>query len=180
MRSFSDKKAGQYDYSSVQINIPAVIAHQVLRWSEKHVFDEDLYNPPNDKTHGREEDLHVTILYGIHSSLPNTTISLLKECKPFHVKLGKISMFTTNELYDVLKIEVISDKLRSLNKLLKEKLENTQLYDTYRPHVTIAYLKKNKIAKIEDVDVFTGEEWPVKTIIFSSKSGEKTPIRLTS
>jgi 2'-5' RNA ligase len=172
-------KRGVYEYSSVQINLPKLVADQIIKWGQDHISDEDLYDPPNDFLHGREDEIHVTILYGIHSSSCDEVYELLSTHYPFEVKLGQVSLFTTDKSFDVVKIEADSPSLFYLNRLLRNNVECTQMYKSYSPHVTIAYTDKNRI-KIKDGGTFKNWRWTVNTVIFSSKDGTRTPIRLNT
>lgn len=173
-------KRGQYDYSSVQVNLPKLLAKQIIEWGNEYIADEDLYAPGKDSTHGREDEMHVTILYGIHTELPDRVKELVSNQPPFQVKLDKISLFTSNEAFDVVKVGASSLSLVYLNHLLKNSIANTQNYPSYKPHVTIAYVKKGVCKEIPDKDAFDMITWTVETIVFSSKNGEKTPIRLNT
>lgn len=178
-RPFMDKR-GQYDYSSVQVNLPKLLAKQIIEWGNKHIADEDLYAPGKNSTHGREDEMHITILYGIHTESPNKVEDLLANQPPFQVTLNEISLFTSNEAFDVVKVGASSLSLVYLNQLLKNSITNTQNYPSYKPHVTIAYVKKGAYEEISDEDAFEMLTWTVETVIFSSKNGEKTPIRLNT
>lgn len=179
-RPFTDRKAGLHPYSSVQINLPSILADQVVRWGQSTIHDKDVYCPPNDLIHGREDEVHVTLLYGIHSQSPEETQSILSRQNPFEVRLGHISIFTSNEEFDVVKIEAISPSLFHFNQLLKTNIQNTPCYDIYRPHVTIAYIKKDLYKSLVGNNNFKDWRWTANSVIFSSTTGEKTAIRLSS
>ena len=180
-RPFTDRKLGLYPYSSVQINLPSILADQVMRWGRDMVQEKDIYCPPNDLIHGREDEVHITLLYGVHAHSHEEVQSVLSGQNPFEVRLGHISVFTTNEEFDVIKIEALSSSLFYLNHLLRTNLPNTSNYSVYKPHVTIAYVKKGTDYKnlIGD-DYFKEWKWTNSTVIFSSKNGQKTPIRLNT
>lgn len=180
-RPFTDKKQGLYPYSSALINLPSILADQVMRWGRDMIREKDIYSPPNDFIHGREDEMHITLLYGIHSQAPEETQSILSGQSPFMVRLGRVSIFTTNEEFDVVKVEAISSSLFYFNQLLKTKLPNTPNYTVYRPHVTIAYVKKDAAySNLVGVDNFKDWQWTANSVIFSSKNGQKTPIRLNT
>ena len=180
-RPFTDNKKGFYPYSSVQINLPSILAEEIKRWGDENVKDTDIFCPPDDMIHGREDELHITLLYGVHSQSYEATKFVLSGQDPFEVRLGRVSIFTTNDNFDVLKIEAISPSLFYYNYLLKTNITNTPSYDVYRPHVTIAYIKKNSDYKnLIGNDFFRDWKWVANTIVFSSTSGEKTPIRLNT
>jgi hypothetical protein len=178
-RPFMDKK-GLYEYSSLQVNLPYMLAHQIISWGKEKIKDTEIYNHPNDYIHGRENEIHITILYGIHSQYPEETISLLADQEPFEISLGAISIFDSNQNFDVIKIDAFSPELFRMNYLIKINLKNTQKFISYKPHVTIAYLKKDKCNNLAMRTDFKGIHWKVNSLIFSSKNGIKTPIRLRS
>jgi 2'-5' RNA ligase len=162
----------------VQVNLPEVIADEVMLWGYKKVKDKDLYTPPEDYIHGREEEPHVTVLYGIHSQLPTEVTKLISNGLSFDIKLKNISIFTNNAMFDVVKVEAISPSLNYFNSLLRNNVGNTQYFNNYQPHVTVAYIKKGKCSDLCGGVDFKDVKWNVNTVIFSSKNGEKTPIRL--
>ncbi len=172
-RLFTDKV---HEFSSLQINLPEVMADKIMRWGRLNISNEDLYD--NDNLHGREDEIHVTLLYGIHSPSCSSFKDIINDYPPFITELGKLSIFTTNDNFDVVKIEASGPSLFYLNSFLKNKIANTQNYE-YSPHVTIAYVKKNKV-KINDVNKFNSWKWTASTVMFSSKNGGKVPIKLNT
>lgn len=178
-RPFTDRKTGLYQYSSLQINVPSAIATQILEWGDKEILEKDIYSPSDDLVHGREDELHVTILYGIYSEIPAEIFSLLANQSSFKLELGQISIFE-NENFDVIKIEVISPELVYLNELLKKGIDHKAVYHNYKPHVTVAYTNKNLYRSVVGKSDFNGWYWMVNSIIFSSRNGDKTPLRLST
>jgi len=164
----------------VQVNLPEVIADEVILWGNKKVKDKDLYTPPEDYIHGREEEPHVTVLYGIHSQLPTEVAKIISNGLSFEIKLKNVSIFTNNAMFDVVKIEAISPSLNYFNSLLKNNINNTQHFNNYQPHVTVAYIKKGRCSDLCGCTDFKDVKWNVNTVIFSSKNGDRTPIRLKS
>lgn len=179
-RPFTDRKLGLYPYSSVQANVPIIIANQIIQWGDDLIQDKDIYSPTNDLIHGREEEIHITVLYGIHYQTSEQTESILCRQSSFEVKLGCISIFTTNQDFDVVKIEVISPGLFYLNHLLKTTVLNTPSYLSYKPHATIAYVKKDSYNHLIGKNDFKDWRWTNNSVIFSSTNGQKTPIRLNT
>lgn len=169
----------QYDYSSTQVNLPKDLSHEILSWSQDEVPENIIFKDPNDPSFGREDEIHVTVLYGLHTTDPEKVRLAVSGQKPFDCKLGKLSLFETNPKFDVLKIEVHSEGLRRLNKTLKNSgLKLTETYPVYVPHVTIAYVQKGKAAKYVGDRVFDGKKFHVAEILFSGKDGKKTKIQL--
>jgi 2'-5' RNA ligase len=122
-----------------------------VHWScneEKHlktisefIKEEDLY-----EEFGIEEEAHVTVLYGFDPSVKKKDIKLVMEDKCiFHkdIEFTGISLFENNE-YDVIKLDVESEKLREYNNFFSENFPYESNFPDYVPHVTIAYVKKGK------------------------------------
>jgi 2'-5' RNA ligase len=110
------------------------------------IDDEDLYQPEDDPTYGKENDPHVTILFGLHTDVPlkdvEGEIDNIKEPK---IEFGGISSFS-NPQFDVLKFDVDSKDLHKLNKKFRE-FPHTNDFPDYHPHCTIAYLKPKMAEK---------------------------------
>lgn len=170
---------GNYEFSSVQVNLPNKMAHEIIQWGEENVKEEDIFEDPDDLTFGREDEIHVTILYGIHTKDLDEIKKALLPQKPFFIRLGRISIFE-NDKFDVIKIEVESKILRELNNRLKSTLTNSEPYPAYRPHITIAYTKKDKYKKLIGNMHFDNRRWKVKEVFLSTKEGKKKKIELTN
>lgn len=140
---------------------------------------DDLYEPKDDTGFGRETEPHVTILYGLHDDVPDEDVSEeIKKIKSPSIKLGKVSSFETSDDFDVLKYEVESKDLHGLNKKFK-KFPNTNKFPDYKPHCTIAYVKKGKakeyIKKLNEAGKISVE--PDK-IVYSKADGKKKNYKL--
>lgn len=164
-----------YAYSSTQINLPDDLSDKIIAWGEKYVPNEDLYVNPNDPTYGRETEPHVTVLYGLHTGDATEVKKLLIKQTSFNCQLASMSLFMTNDKYDVLKINVKCSELGNLHKMLT-KLDYTSDFASYKPHVTIAYLKKNKGDRFIGKRTFNGVIFPVHELIFSSRTGKRVVI----
>lgn len=105
--------------------------------------EEDVKN----ELYGIEKDTHVTVLACIDEKYkPKEFKKYLKPLKEYFCFPINISVFE-NEKYDVLKCDVISNELSKTNAVLEKEFENRSKYDDYKPHLTIAYLKKGKSDK---------------------------------
>lgn len=164
----------EHSFSSVLIVLNDNDSKKILSWSRRNIPTSKLVY--NDRAEGRETNTHVTVLYGLHNDTPERVKKIAKSIKPFHIKLGKISKFEGLD-YDVIKIEVIGSDLIKANKKIA-KLPHTNKYKTYVPHCTIAYVKKGSCDHLLDKEVFSGLTIPVNSIVFSSKTREKTKIDL--
>jgi len=166
----------RFDYSSIHIEPPSDLAEDIVTWSREHVSDDEIFVSWRDFTYGREDEIHATILYGIHSEKSDHLQSVLTGEKPIHIQLGKVRIFSNRFKFDVLVIEVISPDLIQLNKKLTEKIPITNKYGAYSPHFTIAYVKKGAGWKYSRLDRWKGRKFISDYLIFSSKNGTKERI----
>lgn len=165
---------GSYEYSTTQFNLPKYISRRISNWGRKHISDEWLYQD-EEKTKGRENEYHVTLLYGIHTSDPTRILELVKDLKPIKVKLGKVEKFEKDE-YDVLKLPVIdeSGELEKLWNEIKKAEEYTSNYDKkYEPHCTICYVKKGMGDELVGDTTFDGDEIELEDFKFRSADGNE-------
>lgn len=166
-----------YDYSSTHIVLPKYLADEIMSWCSRNIVGEDLYLGP-DGSFGRENNPHVTVLCGLHTSSPLDVAPLIAGFPKVIIQLGLVSIFTTNELYDVLKIDVVSESLKYLNKRLK-RLGHTCFFPSYKPHATIAYVKKNSANHLIGDRTFENKFWMADSVVFSSKRAHQTRIPFT-
>jgi len=176
------KLGSSYSYSSTQVQLPQALAKAVTDYSagipEPNLYlgddngDKDAYNG-----FGREDDIHVTVKYGLHTSDVEKVRKVLEKEKPVEVTLGKISLFKSDD-YEVVKIDVDSPGLHTLNKRISEDLKCTDTYPVYKPHVTIAYVKSGEGKAMEGECSLTGKSFIADEVVFSSKDGKRVAIKL--
>lgn len=123
------------------------------KWDDiiAQVDDNDVYKDGDN--YGKETELHITLLYGIHLD-DGVRKSILDHYKSnFNVpKITgvSVSLFEKEE-YDVLKYDIeLTPELTALNEYLTSNYEFTTSYPDYHPHCTIAYLKKGTGQKYVD------------------------------
>jgi hypothetical protein len=173
-----DKKDRKYEYSSLMFNLPEYLADNIISWGFDHIPDDFLFYDPKDMSFGREMHTHITLMYGLNTAKVKYISKLFLKEKSFSCKLGEIDLFTKNERFDVLIINVNCDNLHKLNQKICRELDVTITHPIYIPHVTICYLKKNKGNKYVGNKDFNNEKFELNELIFSSKNGTKTPIKL--
>ena len=125
-----------------------MLGTDILNWKEKIsiVKKEDIYIKDGD--YGYEKEPHTTIIYGLHQDEINLDeiYNEIKKLKPVNVSIDTISFFECDE-YDVVKFDVpITSELKTYRKTFM-KFPNTQTYNNYVPHLTIAYVKKGEAKK---------------------------------
>jgi hypothetical protein len=175
-----------YDYSCVMVDIPEPQAGKVKEFSAK-IPDKDMpeesaiQSDGAKKGGGRETEIHVTALFGLHTNSADEVRKLLENEPPIKVKLGKTGMFPASEkrASDVLWVGVTSPDLHRINKKLRDNLEFTSNFTDYKPHLTVAYLKPGAAEKYTGKTVVDGE-FVINELVFSSKSGKHTIIKLKS
>lgn len=172
----------QFDYSSTQLDLPQQVAGGVTSFAGS-IPENELYKDPQAnygaQQTGRENEPHITVLYGLNTTNDAQVRELVEASDPIEVELGEVSAFTTNEDYDVLKIDVISKQLSELNSKLDNALETPgKTFNEYQPHVTIAYLRKGEAQKYIGDSRFKGQKITLNDLTFSSKDGKRVSIPL--
>ena len=108
---------------------------------------------------GVETFMHITALHGFHDEVgPDDVRNALADFGPVKYRFGELSAFygkDTGRDYDVLKFGVESPDLRRLHDALK-KLPNTQKFDEFKPHMTVAYVKAGLADKY--IEKFAGKD----------------------
>lgn len=169
----TEKKDADYSYSCVLFIFPSEEAKSILDWSKENVPDSVLFE---DDDKGREDEIHVTVLYGLHTNEVGPVQEILSNCKSFEIELGNLSKFESDK-YDVLKIDISGNALNSCNKSLRE-LDYTSNYDEYNPHCTIAYVQKGSCDDLIGNEEFSGRKITVNKVVFSPAEGDRTTISL--
>jgi len=174
----NDSRKSKYEYCSLLVELPDNLTDDIISWGFDYVPNEALFADSKDPLFGREDDTHITVIYGIHTDSVREVAAHFTTEKPFECKLGKIDIFTRHKKFDVLIVRVECDGLHRLNGKMRRSLEVTESFPQYVPHVTIAYLKKGAGDGWIGNDTFNGETFGIDKVIFSSRSDEKTPILL--
>jgi len=179
-RGLLEKKGDTYDYGCVMLyfNIKKSDWDRI----QSLIADEDLYEEEGDQTYGRENDPHVTVLYGLHADVPDSKIEeLVDGLKPTELILKKISIFENNDKYDVVKFDITGvskGKLSDMNTKFV-KLPHTSDYPDYYPHATIAYVKagtgKKYVQTLSTKDAITVEATEIR---YSKADGTENKYKL--
>jgi 2'-5' RNA ligase len=171
------KNGVSYDYSFTKIDIPKDLSSAIFKWGKENVPHSDLYTE-GDNSKGREDEIHITVLYGIRDTNPASTVKVITGAKSFEVRLGLVNAFKDKKDYDVLKIEVESGELERLHYDMEKKIDCDSTYPTYKPHVTILYAKKGAIDKFIGDESFKGKTFKVNNIVFSDDKNVEKKIPL--
>ena len=159
--------AGQdekHEYACLMVDISDGLKEKILKWNFSSITDTDLYT---EEGHGRELKPHVTLKYGLLDEDPEIFFKEIPG-KPIPFTLGPITRFTTDPQYDVLKVDVISPELAALNKKISDKFRNEDSHPVYKPHLTLAYVKKGAAPQLDGNDAFAGSEDQFITVLFTN------------
>lgn len=161
-----------HKFSNTQLMLPDDVAAQVKVFALS--IPDGLIGPD-----GRQDDVHITSKYGIHSNDAGVIRQLVETFGPVKATLGKTSLFK-NEDADVLKIDCKGKDLFKLNALLSDNLECTDKHPEYMPHCTIAYLLPGQGDAYAGDDRFDGIEVELTSLVFCPVEGEDTAIEIAS
>jgi 2'-5' RNA ligase/DNA polymerase III epsilon subunit-like protein len=162
------KESSGYEYGCVMVEVP------VKNWKEitSYIDPEDIYTGGDD-THGIQENPHVTILYGLHDGVTEDEVKSVFEefTGDINIEVNGIGIFE-NDKFDVVKFNVNPDgSLQELHNKLSE-FPNSNEFPDYKPHITIAYVKKGTGKKYVKPE-YKYEVKNVNKITYSMPNGKK-------
>jgi len=174
-----EKKGDSHSYGCVMLYFK--ISKGNWKEFQSMIDDEDVYTEDGDQGYGREDEPHVTILYGLHDDIPDSTIEdLIDEIKPTKLVLKEISIFE-NEKFDVVKFDITGVSEGRLSKMNAKfvELPHTTDFPDYHPHATIAYVKAGTGKKY--VQTLSGKDAIVvecNDVVYSKADGSKNKYKL--
>lgn len=168
---YENKSGNLYEYGCLMLKL------DIPDWSNfLSEIDESLLYESDLDRYGLENEPHITIIYGLHNDIfDDEVIELFSDLKKseFDIKINGIDCFHNLD-YDVLKMNVKSDKLMELNEVSK-KLSHTSTYPCYIPHITIGYFQKG-LAECYSQPNFEMIISYIDKIIYSKTNGQKIDI----
>ena len=127
---------------------------KIDNWEEYHldgISDDDLYLKPYDQSYGKEEQPHVTIIFGLieEEIIPQGVADMIEaNMQPLILPVDEIGIFEGDE-YDIVKYNLhVTPQLQRYRDLFM-KLPNVQEFPEYTPHITICYVKPGLGKKYE-------------------------------
>jgi hypothetical protein len=166
-----ERKSNIYEFGCLLITLKMEGWMDIL----SNIDREDLYLPDNER-YGLEDEPHCTILYGIHKDVRDENVMNIfskVSLEDLDIKVMGIDCFNNPE-YDVLKMSVKSEKLNNLHDMAS-KLPHTSTYPDYKPHITIAYLKKGMGEKYTNLK-YTTTIKDLDKLVYSKPDGSKIDV----
>jgi len=171
-----------FDYSCIMANMPKDVARKTEEWGRKNIPN-DWLSDDGDAESQRPDQIHVSVKYGIICEDLEQIKWFLEDQKekgliPVKCRLGKVSKFA-NEGKDVIKIEVISKDLARLHQATGDTFVNYEEFETFEPHVTIAYVKPGAADRLLGTKLFGDKEFTLNEFVFSiASTGEQIDFKV--
>ena len=129
----------EFGYLMLKLNVPNWKKDVLSIINKDDIYEVDGF--------GLENETHITIFFGILGDVDkDDVVEKLKDITvPEYIELKNISIFETNDSYDVVKFD-IDDKneiLTSIHNYIEEIFPTKKGFE-YHPHCTIAYVKKGR------------------------------------
>lgn len=156
----------------IAVRLKQGISSRIQKWGKENIPDEEL------NADGREDNAHITIIYGLCADQKDTIKTIVKNSGPVKVTLKKIGYFTNNPDFDVVIVKVESRDLEKLNEKLCRALNVESDYIDYKAHCTVAYVKKGKATKHGGNTEFDGTKLKFNKIVFINNNDKEVTIEL--
>jgi len=168
------EESRQQRFSTTQFLLPDELTQEILRLSNR--IPDGVLMPP-----GREPTPHITVKYGLHGNDPEVIRQAVENYGPVSVKLGKTSVFPSKETqggYDVVKVDVDSDDLHGLNRVICDAVPHADMHPDYQPHVTLGYVQPGAGGYYAGWNELDGKEVVLDELVFSNADKQATRIPL--
>jgi len=176
--AITPKRDYTYKYSCAMLPLSDSTSAILKYWAKKMIPEECLYINTDEGIDGYEFTPHVTVKYGLNDDKPESLSELCKGCGLINIEFGKVDKFDTNPEFDVIKVNVESEQLRILNDKITDSMDHDEKWNSYKPHATLAYVKKGECEELVKSGFFTKLNDVIDQICFSSKTGTEYYIDL--
>lgn len=157
------------------VRFDANLSKKIQQWGKDNIPSDEL-NDGGEYGKGRETDSHITVLYGLGTKNREAVKSVLSAEKPVTATLGKVGCFVNNDDFDVVIVKVDSPDLAKLHQKIEDELHVELTHNEYKPHATIAYVKKGNARKHAGDDIFAGEKVTFNKVVFKDGVSNKETI----
>ena len=131
---------------------------------------------------GLEKLPHLTVLWRLRDEDRERVKKLVAQFGPLTATFGDVTFFPATETggADVLKLDIDSKDAMRLNRLLRQLLPvyHVSPQVDYKPHVTVAYLKRGKGEKYVGEALFTGRTCHMRVLEFVDTKEQRSSIAL--
>jgi SPP1 gp7 family putative phage head morphogenesis protein len=151
------------------IVLPEAIAAEVLEKGAALIAEEDVAGK------GREGEPHITLKFGVRENVGETA-EALAEFYPFEVTLGKTKIFAPSQNSEgaaVVYAEAIAPILSDLHTKISDAIGLRHDGADYVPHITLAYVDKDKAEKYDGLTDFESLKFTANAITIRRKEGGK-------
>ena len=160
----------KYDYGCVMAEMPQTLYAPLMAFSKSIISDDMLYFDPNAEPddYGREKHFHTTIKFGLTESYTQEQMAeFLRGTRVFFVNIQGMDVFSNPE-FDVVKLSVGGEGLNRLREVFN-KLPNVDEHPIYRPHLTLAYVKRGLGERFKGKTTKAYSKVPVNLIKYSDR-----------
>ena len=166
-----------FPFGTIQAELPeSSPAAVALASARNQIAEEDLA--------GRGLDIgppHITLRYGVHGEDISAIEDLLKAHSPIAGTLGATSSFprsANNSGVAVIIATIDCQELHELHQRLGEVIEFVEPANEYEPHVTIAYVMPEVVAKYVGNHITAGHSFVIEEVVIRSQSKDETIVTL--
>jgi 2'-5' RNA ligase len=157
-------------FGCVMLQLPEDVVEKLLEF-QSQIIDEQLAEG------GRETEPHITLLYGFNDSERENVLQAVSELIPPTVRFQNLEAFPAGKDGSPLHVTVDSQDLQELHSKLRAIIPAVCKHPSYRPHVTIAYMKDaNQLVGANGPIV--GETRTLDRAVISLQSGERIEVKL--
>jgi len=171
------KEGGAYTRATTQVDLPEDLRDEIIAWGRREIPDGDLVEDEKNSM-GREDEIHVTVLFGIKDESPEGVAKVATAVAPFEARLGLVTLFRDKKEYDVVKIDVEAPQLHRLHYEIKESVPSDSSFPTYVPHVTVAYVRKGAGDHLLGSEKFRGRTFKADSVTFKGADKKRTRLPL--
>jgi 2'-5' RNA ligase len=161
------------EHGVVFVPIPDPIKSEITKFTQETINTNDIIEI--------EDKPHVTIKYGLTTENPEEVAAVICEFNPIRIMFGATKMFMADSIRntDVVKIDVFGMSLNKIREQIEKNLETIDVYKTFQPHTTLAYVKKYSAIDYVGDNPVIGKKCVVDHVIFSDKNKKNYKISNT-
>ncbi|KKM71441.1 hypothetical protein LCGC14_1430570, partial [marine sediment metagenome] len=163
----------KYDHGTVQTSDVSETVTDAIKDVQNSIDKNKLYDgedEPGWVENGIQKLFHITVLFGVNDNVKDAVKKVFDKYRPIHIETIGIKYFSSDPNYDVAIVRCKSEELTKIHNELKDTLENKDTYPTYKPHITIAYLKKGE--RLDDSAQISNISWEVDSLDLSTSDGQ--------